>query len=334
MIKKKWIIPIIVSLALSLASGCGKTEKNELGTGGIGGTYYQYGTELSKAVAKDNSKINLTVQKTAGSAANIRLMDGGFINFAIVQSDVLESAAKGTDMFDQKPVKGISAIAGLYDEYCQIVTKADSGIETVKDLAGKRVSLGETDSGVVYQAEQILSLNGVSLNKIEVHNNSFKESAELLLEDKIDAFFCTAGIPTEFLTELCKENEIRFLSLDEKTIDSMISLYDYYVEEEIPAGTYEGVDETIRTIGVKAVLVAGSGVSDEVVTAVTNSLFGCENEYNYSDNNSGLLDPSWATSNIPVTFHPGAASWYKEKGIEVEADKEGKVIHGISAGQD
>ncbi|MBR3153870.1 MAG: TAXI family TRAP transporter solute-binding subunit, partial [Lachnospiraceae bacterium] len=143
--RKSAAIMMTVILAVMLFASCSKSGNSELrfGTGGSGGMYYSYAEKL-REVSKNS--MSFDVRTTAGSSANIRLLDQGFIDIAIVQSDVL--LAEGT--------QACSAIAGLYTEAVQIVTAKGSGIDSVYDLEGKRVSVGEEDSGVLVNSKQIL----------------------------------------------------------------------------------------------------------------------------------------------------------------------------------
>ena len=149
------LLPII-----ALCIGCGGENSASngirLGTGGTGGMYYAYGTELAKMVQAEGKGRALDVKTTAGSAANLRLLREKFLDLAIVQSDTLSNAINGRGIFAAAgPGVGYAAVAGLYTEACQIVVSKNSEINSVSDLVGKKVSVGERESGVLQNAEQI-----------------------------------------------------------------------------------------------------------------------------------------------------------------------------------
>lgn len=315
-----------VALAAVLCS-CGKNSEIKLGTGNEGGVYYTFGDLLSKLDSR------VTVKKTAGSQANLRLLDDGFVDMAVVQSDVLSEAVNGTGDFENQKIESLRAVAGLYMENFQIIVAADSDIRTVADLNDKRVSVGEDGSGVAKNAEYILNSVGLDIDMLNVCNLTYAQSAEALKEGTIDAFFVVLGAPSKVITELSENMDIRVLSLDERTVSYMTNLYSGYYASTIKAGTYKGQTEDINTIGVKAVLVADSSVHDEAVKEITAAIF----------DNGGTIkesisfaepDASFASSDIPCSFHKGAADYYSEKGITVNTDPSKKTARLVIGGED
>jgi TRAP transporter TAXI family solute receptor len=308
-----------VGLTLLLA-GCGsQSDEIRLGTGGVGGKYYTYGNAMAQFVEEDVDGESFLVKATAGSAANLRLMNEGFLQMAIVQSDLLLDAYEGTGVFaDYGKCTGYSAVAGLYTEACQVVVPADSDIQTVFDLYGKTVSLGEEESGVVQNARQILQVYGLSEDLVQAKYLSFSDSAEEMSEGKLDAFFCTAGAPTTAVEELAREKKIRVLSLDAESMEKVMQLHDGYTTCVIPAGTYDGQTEDVTTLGVKAVLIASNELASDRVEKLTASLFAHGQELQYAVSGKTGLDMAFATKDIPGGFHPGAAAYYKDQDISVE----------------
>ena len=173
----------------------------KMATGGTTGTYYAYGGVIANILNGKLGSLQLNVQSTGASKANIFLIDDGEAEVAIVQNDVMDYASKGTDLFEEDgAIESFSAGAALYAEVCQIISSGD--IKSVEDLKGKRVSVGDAGSGVEFNARQILNAYGISFDDIEVNNLGFGDSADALKDGKIDAFFCTAGAPTTAITEL------------------------------------------------------------------------------------------------------------------------------------
>lgn len=332
---KKWsILALSAALLLSLV-GCGqRSAELRLGTGGVGGTYYAFGNALAQQVGEEQESLTLTVKTTAGSAANLRLLREGFLQMAIVQSDTLVDAVSGTGSFESAgAIEGCAAVAGLYTEACQIVVPAASDIRTVRDLAGHRVSVGEEESGVRKNAEEILLSNGISLKMLESADLSFADAADALERGEIDAFFCTAGAPTNAITDLAGRMDIRLLSLSPEAQDNLLSLSSGYTACTVPAGTYSGQTEEVSTVGVKAVLVADSSVDKDKVAAVTRYLLENGDKLRYTANVSFPSDPYFAVEDIPCSFHAGSAEYYAEKGITVEVASGGNNQR-VKAAQD
>ena len=317
--RAKLAIGLALCLLVAGLAGCAKSgDEIRMGTGGIGGTYYAYGSALGQ-IMEQGGQGTWNVKTTAGSAANLRLISEGILDMGIVQSDVLEEAANGIGRFEGKKIGGFSAVAGLYTEACQIVTSADSGIMTVEDLMGKRVSLGEEESGVLLNAEAILLANGLTTEVLVPSYLSFADSAAAMQKGEIDAFFCTAGAPTAAVSQLAENMDIRVLSLDQRTIRQMKNLFGGYVDCEIPAGTYAGQTEKVNTIGVKAVLVSSVETDQNKVYGITGQLFANADKLQYATNVNTPVELTFATEGIPGGFHPGAAKYYSEQGITVTA---------------
>ncbi len=296
-------------LLISLCS-CAKKDDIRFGTGNTGGVYYAYGTALSEI------NDDITVKKTAGSQANLRLMDDGFVDMAIVQSDVLSEAVNGTEDFEEGSIDGVSAVAGLYMEAFQIIVPADSEIQTVADLDGKRVSVGEDGSGVAKNAEYILNSVGLNMDMLDIRNLTYSKSADALKSGDIDAFFAVLGTPSDVVTKLSEDMDIRILSLDDRTISYMTNLYGGYYETVIDAGTYKGQDEDVKTVGVKAVLVAADKTDSSSVKEVVTQIFENNDEIKKSVP-FAEADAEFATQDIPCGFHEGAADYYDGLGISV-----------------
>jgi hypothetical protein len=325
--KRKWKITTAVVLLAVLSTAlflCGCGEKSlKVGTGGEGGRYVAYMNQFANFTT-DEFKLN--VQTTAGSAANLRLMKKGFLDAAIVQSDILHQAK------EEEGNLPYSAITGLYTESLQIVTTVDSKIETVDDLKGCRVSVGEEESGVISNATQVLDFYGLSFNDIQVYNLSFEDSAKALKAGQIDAFFCMAGTPTGSVENLAKEADIRLLSFTDQEIARMQNKYPYYLPVTIPENTYEGVGE-VKTIGVRAVLVVSNKLSESVAENLTKEVFEHSEELNEGITTDGAIDATFATEYITIPFHAGAAKYLRSLGVEVEENSSvaGETVFG---GQD
>ncbi len=311
-------------------------KKIRIGTGKPGGTYYSYIQEFSE-ISEDDMVFKST--ETAGTVASIRLLHKGFIDAAIVQNDLLYSAINGTDYFENENTRdnlNFSAVAGLYTESFQIVTADKSNIESIEDLKGKRVSVGEEQSGVILNVSQILTIHGMSFDDFECSYLSFSESSRALANGEIDAFFCMAGAPTAAISECADSTDIRIISLTQSDIDKITNLYPYYVTCTIPAGTYNGITEDVTTVGVRAVFVVSTRLSDKKVRAITENLIKYSDSLNDNIVTDEILSAGDAAKGISIPFHPGAASYYSDNGITVPvaSGSSGSNLKVIFAGQD
>ena len=312
--KKRWMCILILA---SLLTGCGtNTRKIKFGAAGLGGTYRVFGDTFANLVTSKNKKYSMEVKTTAGSAANLRLLSDGYIQMAIAQMDLTNDAYERTGIFEnEKKHGGYSAVAALYTEACQVVVRADSGINTIEDLQDKRVSVGEEESGTEQNAKQILAVYGLNDSLVDEVNLDYTNAAQELKAGTIDAFFCTAGAQTTAIGELAKKCDIRLLNIDEKSADKLKRTYKFYTDCTIPKETYQGQTKDIQTVGVKAVLL--DKLSADTVKDITKILFKNKEELQYSLPVDISIDEKTAVEGVTIPFHEGAAAYYEECGINI-----------------
>lgn len=338
MLKMLRCLTILMLLIISIcATGCDDSANSKIrfGTAGVGGMYYSYASNLVKVIESDNHDYNFDVKNTAGSAANLRLLSDNFLDLAIVQSDTLSDAIRGTGIFvSADPAKGYAAVAGLYTEACQVIVPKDSDITDIYALADKRVSIGEKESGVLQNATEILLAHGLTVEMIQPSYLSFADSAEALERGEIDAFFCTAGTPTNAVHELAMHMEIRLLEIAPEIVNNMMRLYSGYTRCTVPADTYSGQDSDVNTLGVKAVLIANTNLDSDKVAYITEMLLKNAEVLGDISSNTSELNIDYAVRDIPCAFHAGAAKYYESQGVNVEVYSGGESVTKVKAGQD
>ena len=292
-------------------------ENLTLATGGTTGTYYAVGGVMATVLNPVLENSSITVTSTGASKANIQLIDDEDANLGIVQNDVMYYAYSGTDLFeDEGAYDTFAAVAGLYDETVQIVT-TDSSIQTVADLAGKTVSVGDAGSGVEFNAKQILAAYDLSFDDIKVVNASFGDSADSLKDGKIDAAFVVAGAPTTAVVDLSTVKDISLVQLDEEHIEKLQQNYDFYTKTVIPEGTYTGVGDA-TTVSVRATLIASVDTDEEVIYELLKAMFDNQEALIAGHAKFEFLNLEDAVKGMGVPFHAGAVKYYGEQGIEVE----------------
>ena len=307
------------ALMLGVLTGCASgSDRVRIGTAGSGGTYYAYGTVLSQIFAGDG-ETSYEVKDTAGSAANLRLLSDGYLELAIAQSDVTDEAYSGTGIFAENPRTGYSAVASLYTEPCQIVVRADSDIHSVEQLLGKRVSVGEKESGVAYSARSILECCGLSFEMIDAQQGLTYAEAALALENgEIDAFFCTAGAPTNAVMNLARETPIRLLSLDEDQMNRLLQTYPFSIPTVVPADTYPGQTADTTTVGVRALLLASDKLSEDAVYDMVTAIYANGDTIRMgTPANTELAPADWKVG-VTVPIHPGSQRYFDEQDIPGE----------------
>lgn len=286
-------------------------------TGGSSGTYYAFGSVLAGQITSSTGS-KITAVEGKGSQGNIELMDMEGAQLGFVQSDVMAYAYDGTNLFAEiGKVDCFSTVAALYMEQVQIVT-CDPSIKTVADLKGKNVSIGDSGSGVYYNAIDILGAYGLTEEDINPTYQGFGDSAEALKDGKIDAAFVVAGAPTTAVTSLAATKSVYLVSLDQEHIDALLAASPYYSANTIAADVY-GTPEDVTTVAVGAVVIARDDVSNEDVYNFLYGTFENLEAITAAHAKGAELSLEFAASYGAVPYHPGAVEYYKEKGIDVPA---------------
>ena len=285
-------------------------------TGGDQGTYYGFGGVLAGKIGESTST-KVTAITSGGSQANIEAMDAGDAQLGFVQSDVMAYAYNGTNLFEEYgKVEDFSTVAALYMEQVQIVT-LDPNIKSVADLAGKNVSVGAAGSGVYYNAVDVLGAYGMDIEKdIKPTYQSFGDSAEALQDGKIDAAFVVAGAPTTAITSLAATKDVYLVSLDDEHLNALLESSPYYSKNVIPADAY-GTDGDVTTVAVGAVVIARDDVSEADIYNFLYGIFENIDGITAAHAKGKELSLDFASSVTAVPYHPGAAKYFAEKGIEV-----------------
>lgn len=287
-----------------------------IATGGTSGTYYPLGGGMAQ-IFTDKAKINASAQSTGASVENMRLIKDGQVDIAFTQGDIADYASKGTVMFkDGGAIDNLQAIASLYNETIQIIVAKDSPIKTVEDLKGKRVSVGAPGSGTEANAQQILEIYGMTFDDLgKADRLAFGESASFIQDGTLDAAFVTAGTPTAAVNELAATKGVRVIGLDTDHIGKIIEKYPYYAEQVIPAGTYPGFDEEVKTVAVKAQLAVRAELDETLVYNLTKSLYENLDQLKNVHKKAEEIKPEAALEGVSLDVHPGAAKYFEEKGI-------------------
>ena len=312
----KKIVSLVIALVLALSCTAALAELT-FTTGGTSGTYYAFGNVLAQYIT-NNSDVQVTAVSGNGSADNIDKLDLEDAQLGFVQNDVANYAYNGIrfEQYEGKPIDSFTALCALYTETVQLVT-CNPDIKSVEDLKGKNVSIGSAGSGVYFNAMDFLAAYDMTEADINPQYLSFGDSAESLKDGKIDAAFVVAGAPTPAVTELCTTKGAYLVGLDEEHCAKLQEISSAYAVSVIPAGTYEGIDEDITTVGIKATIIANDQVTDDEAYAIVSTIFENADEIATFHAKGAELDLEYA-STCGLPYHAGAARFFEEMGYEVE----------------
>lgn len=306
---------LVVGLALALSPAAAKaTEFINILTGGTSGVYYPLGVALSKIYADNIPDSKVQVQSTKASVENLNLLQQGRGELGFSLGDSVKLAWEGdTEVGFKSKLDKLRGIAAIYPNYIQIVASEESGIKTLDDLKGKRVSVGAPKSGTELNARAIFAAAGMSYDDLgQVEYLPFGESVELIKNRQLDATLQSAGLGVASIRDLASSLPITVVAVPAAVADKLGAPY---VSREIPAGTYDGQDQAVETVAVVNFLVTNDGVSDDIAYEMTKLLFENLSTLEAAHKAAAQIKLENATNGMPIPLHPGAERYYKEKGI-------------------
>lgn len=287
-----------------------------LATGATSGNYYPFGSALSQVVDDATGYIRLDVNATTASAENIELLSSGAAQLAIVQNDILNYAFHGVNMWEGKtPVTNVNALMTLYPEICQLIVAADSGIESVADLADKRVAVGEEGSAVSVDALQIFAAAELNMEDIDMRYIGFAAAAEAMKAKTIDAFFVTVGTPNKGVMDLQAECNIRIINLDDALIEALLEKFPFYTRVTLNENDYSFLTEPVGTVAVRATLAAVAALDEQVAYDIVKAIIENKDKLAVAHAKGLFIDAAAAVSGLSVELHPGARRYFKEIGV-------------------
>jgi TRAP transporter TAXI family solute receptor len=283
-------------------------------TGGTSGVYYPMGVALSNLYTKNVPGTRPSVQATKASVENLNLLQQGKGEIAFTLGDSLAFAWQGdADAGFRTKLDKLRAIAAIYPNYVQVVASKESGIKTLADLKGKRLSVGAPKSGTELNARAILAAAGITYKDLgKVEYLPFAESVDLMKNRQLDATLQSAGLGVAAIRDLASSVPINVVEIPASVIDKVGTPY---VKTVIPKNTYEGQTEDVTTAAVINFLVTRADLSADLVYKLTKATFDNLAELQASHAAAKDMMLEKATVGMPVPMHPGAEKYFREKGV-------------------
>lgn len=287
-----------------------------IGTGGQTGVYYVVGQSVCRLVNRiDDANIKCNAPSTGGSVANVNGIKSGELDMGVVQSDVQYQAYNGTGNFEDEAYDKLRAVFRVHGEPLTILARADAGIETLDDLEGKRVNIGNPGSGQRNTMEVVMDAKGWTQDSFSLASQlDAAEMASALADNNIDAMAYVVGHPNGAIQEATTTVDSRLVALNDEDVQGIVDEYPYYSMSVIPGGLYKGNPDDVETFGVAATFVTDSDTSDEVVYQTVKAIFDNFDRFKQLHPAFANLDPQeMVTQGLSAPLHEGAARYYREQ---------------------
>jgi TRAP transporter TAXI family solute receptor len=309
--------------AATMAAGMATAQDQTfiaIGTGGVTGVYYPTGGAICRLVNRGRSEhgIRCGVESTGGSVFNINAIRGGELEFGVAQSDWQYHAYNGTSRFEEQGAfEDLRAVFSVHPEPFTVVARADAGISTFEDLAGKRVNVGNPGSGQRGTMEVVMEAYGWTMDDFALASElQAAEQSQALCDNNIDAMIYTVGHPSGSIQEATTACDSVLVEVSGDTIDALVADRPYYRTATIPGGMYRGNDEDVQTFGVGATFVTSADVPEEVVYEVVKAVFDNIDQFKGLHPAFANLDPAqMANDGLSAPLHPGAERYFREAGL-------------------
>lgn len=309
-----------LSLSVLLAVPAVQAQQTlSIATGGTGGVYYPIGGGLGEMIGRHIPGYTGVAEVTGASVENMGLIHREDSDIAIALADSVYQGYHGEGAFKGRKVADARALGSVYSNAVQLVTVKGSGITSLSDLKGKRVSLGAPGSGTEVNARTLLEANGIKVADLTAQRLNFNETADALRDGDIDAGFWSVGPPTSSILSLANSRDIHIISLTEREMQNAMKAEPVFAPYTLRAGLYEGVDQPVQTIGIPNVLVVNAAMSDELAYQITKTLFEKVDELRAIHSAANDTTVEFSLTSTPIPLHPGALRYYQETGASIPA---------------
>ncbi|HSG77345.1 MAG TPA: TAXI family TRAP transporter solute-binding subunit [Burkholderiales bacterium] len=317
----KWLLRVAALAAGSLAFAV-QAQNLSIGTGGTGGVYYPLGGGIAAVLSKYVSGMQATAEVTGGSVANLQLVGTGKPYLAMTMVDAGLDAYKGQQKFEGKAVP-VRTLMVMYPNRMHVVSITATGIKSIKDLKGKRVSTGSGGSATEVMAFRVIEAAGLDKDKDMTRERlGVAESVNALKDRKIDAFFWVGGLPTAAVTDLANSPGVTIQMIDHADLVPAMNQKwgNLYVKDVISKDVYKGMAADNQQATVMNLMVAHEKMDEQTAYNVVKAIFEHREElirvHKEAENFTLDKQKTAATGGIP--WHPGALKYFKEKGVKLD----------------
>ena len=312
------IMGFIAVVAMAFNQPAFAKDRVVFGGGPAGGTFQVVANavQVYKPI-KDAKGYKIQAQSSAGDTENLRKTNAGKVQMAVSYSGSVWKARNGKLTGDTTKYEDIMAVAWLYGAPAQLVVKKDSGIKSTRDLAGKKVGVGNAGSGAFANCELFFTHMGV-WDKIERNAMGYNDAAQAFGNNQLDAFWLFTAAPSGAVIMAAQTNDIAMIDLNADAEESgLYKAFPYFAVYSIPAGTYKGVDTEIKSFQDSAIWIANKDLSADIVYDILSKIYTEEGLKHMVEQKKTFKGMSVKTGpmGIVTPFHPGAEKFWKDKGV-------------------
>jgi hypothetical protein len=293
--------------------------RQAFGGGPVGGAFQTFANAMAIIMQDNYENLDIAAEGTGGSGANLRGVNAGDFQYGIVYAGDAFLGQQGELPEDNTEYTNVRPMAPLYGAVAHLVVAADSGIESVDDLVGQRVALGNAGSGAALSAERYFSHMGL-IDQMQVEFLGYSQSAEALSNGQLDAFWLLTAMPNAAINQAAANIDIRLLNVYGPGEEAgFFEEYPFYTQRDIPAGTYPGQDEAVPTFQDTAMFVANGDVPEDLVYNALIAVYSDEglDQMRQAHAAASEMSREAGVAGISVTLHPGAYRFWQEVGVEV-----------------
>ncbi|MFC5627987.1 TAXI family TRAP transporter solute-binding subunit [Aliibacillus thermotolerans] len=295
----------------------GETVELNFPTAGTTGTIYPLGSAMANLWNNEVEGVRVNAQASNGGVDNLNMMKEGEAHISFATSGIIWEAYNGERGFTDRAYEDVRIVAGLYYNPNQFVVREDAGIESIKDLKGKRFAPGAVGSTPEVESSIILPKYGIQYpDDIETNFVGFTEAIDLMRNNQVDGALIQAGLPTAAVTEMTSTAGGKLIGIEEEVRQSLMDEYPWYSEVTIPAGTYENQEEDVETLGIKMMLMADASVDDDLIYEMTAAFWENIDQLAETHPIVEQMDIEEAVTELAdIPLHDGAARYYEEIGL-------------------
>ena len=311
---------VLLFLAVLTSQGCAPGDRPDvlaLATAGTGGVYYVLGGSIAELWSRDLPEHDFVAEVTGGSVENLSLLLGGEVQVAFSMGTSAYEVFYATGSFSGREPGQVLALTTLYPNVLHLITVEGTGVESLVDVVGRRVSVGAPGSGTEVAARTLLEGNGIDYEDFQPQRLNFNETASALRDGNIDAGFVSAGPPTSAIVDLATARPVRLVPIGVAEVENTEVLDPTVIRDFFLPGTYPGQDFEVETLSTPNLLVVRADMPEELVYDLVQALFAVQTELAGVHPAARHMSAEYTLGASPIPLHPGAARYFVEAGYEV-----------------